>query len=182
MIFTCSSKSVFHFQPMQIEKSKIKIHPVGKNEIPILVRYRLRYLTELQGKSSTLNEDKLKQELQSYFEKKLEENLFFAFVAKWGEVILGFGAMIIKEIPGDYSRSTYLEGDILNMYTVPEARKKGISTAILEMLVEEAKRKNISKIALHASKDGESMYRNFGFSDPAYPYLEMVLNTNNFSH
>ncbi len=84
--------------------------------------------------------------------------------------------MIIKEIPGDSYKSSYLEGDILNMYTIPEVRRQGISSMILERLLAEAKSMGISKVALHTSKDGEILYRKFGFSEPAYPYLELVLN------
>jgi GNAT superfamily N-acetyltransferase len=90
--------------------------------------------------------------------------------------------MVIKEIPGDSGKSSYLEGDILNMYTVPEARRQGVSSMILEQLLAEAKLMGISKVALHTSKDGEILYRKFGFSEPVYPYLELVLNTDNFSH
>ena len=90
--------------------------------------------------------------------------------------------MVIKEIPGDFTKSSYLEGDILNMYTVPEARRLGISSMILEKLLAEAKTMGISKVALHTSKDGEKMYRNFGFSEPVYPYLELVINKENFTH
>ena len=84
--------------------------------------------------------------------------------------------MVIKEIPGDVKRSTYLEGDILNMYTIPEARRKGISSLILESLLNEAKKTGITKVALHTSKDGEKLYRKYHFSEPVYPYLERIID------
>lgn len=90
--------------------------------------------------------------------------------------------MVIKEIPGDSNKSSYLEADVLNMYTIPEARRQGISSMILEQLLAEAKSMGISKLALHTSKDGEILYRKFGFAEPVYPYLELVLNTENFKH
>ncbi|MBP1637536.1 MAG: Acetyltransferase, partial [Bacteroidetes bacterium] len=88
---------------------------------------------------------------------------------------VSFGGMVIKEIPGDVNRSTYLEGDILNMYTIQEARRKGISSLILENLLAEAKRMGMTKVALHTSKDGEELYRKFLFKDPTYPYLERII-------
>ena len=94
----------------------------------------------------------------------------------------GFGGMIVKEIPGDFSKPTYLEGDILNMYTIPEARRKGIAQLILKALLEEAVKLGISKVALHTSKDGEHLYRGNGFTEPVYPYLELVLKQENFTH
>lgn len=83
--------------------------------------------------------------------------------------------MVIKSIPGDFNKSSYLEGDILNMYTIPQARRKGISAMILEHLIEEARSRGISKISLHTSKDGERLYRKYNFSEPSYPVLELCL-------
>lgn len=114
--------------------------------------------------------------MELYFRKSLEGGRFFALYAETEGEIFSFGGMIIKEIPGDSYKSSYIEGDILNIYTIPEARRQGISSMILERLLAEAKSMGISKVALHTSKDGEILYRKFGFSEPAYPYLELVLN------
>jgi GNAT superfamily N-acetyltransferase len=167
---------------MKIDKSKLRIHKIAVEEIPVLVEYRLAYLAELQGEKNEANKIQLKKDMELYFIKSMKEGRFFAIYAELEGTILSFGGMIIKEIPGDSGKSSYLEGDILNMYTVPEARRQGISSMILERLLAEAKLMGISKVALHTSKDGEILYRKFGFSEPVYPYLELVLNTDNFSH
>jgi GNAT superfamily N-acetyltransferase len=167
---------------MNIDKSKLRIHKIGVEEIPVLVEYRLAYLAELQGEKDEATKIQLKKDLELYFRKSLEEGRFFAFYAETEGMIISFGGMVIKEIPGDLNKPSYLEGDILNMYTIPEARRQGISAMILEQLINEAKAMGISKVALHTSKDGEILYRKFGFSEPVYPYLELVLNTDNFSH
>jgi GNAT superfamily N-acetyltransferase len=167
---------------MKIDKSKVKIQRIGINEIPVLVEYRLAYLAELQGIPDELYKKKLKHDLELYFRKSMEEGRFFALCAEIEGMIISFGGMVIKEIPGDLNKPNYLEGDILNMYTIPEARRKGISAMILERLLTEAKLMGISKVALHTSKDGENLYRKFGFSEPVYPYLELVINSENFTH
>jgi len=167
---------------MVIDHSKVKINRVGIHEIPVLVEYRLAYLAELQGKRINADKNKLKNDLELYFKRMLEEGRFFALYAEVEGKKLSFGGMVIKEIPGDFTKSSYLEGDILNMYTIPEVRRQGISSLILEQLLTEAKSMGISKVALHTSKDGEILYRKFGFSEPVYPYLEQVINTENFKH
>lgn len=161
--------------------SNLHIREIEPSDIGVLVEYRINYLKELQGESSESDSTKLKTELENYFHNMLNAKKLFGFLVQKEKDFLSFGVMIIKEIPGDFKQSTYLEGDILNMYTVPQARKQGISSIILEKLIEEAKMRGISKIALHASKDGENIYRKFRFSEPQYPYLELVLNTD-FTH
>ena len=105
----------------------------------------------------------------------MQEGRFFALQAELDGKVVSYGGMILKKIPGDFNSPTYQECDILNMYTLPGYRRKGISSKILEQLLLEAKSMGISKVALHCSKDGEPLYRKYGFSDPLYPYLELVI-------
>lgn len=160
---------------MQIDVSKIQIREIGPNEVELLTTYRMAYLTELQGEQSKDYQQKLQDELNHYFREAMAENRFFAYLAELKGEALGFGAMVIKKIPGDFNQPFYLEGDILNMYTVPFARRKGISALILQQLLNEAHYRGISKVALHTTKSGEKLYRKFGFSDPIYPVLELCL-------
>jgi GNAT superfamily N-acetyltransferase len=160
---------------MQIDLSKIKIRQVGLEETGLLTTYRMAYLKEMQGERSDEYQLNLKNELNQYFAEAMAQKRFFAFLAEQQGEILGFGAMVLKKIPGDFNQSLYLEGDILNMYTVPFARGKGISSMILDRLLAEARWWGISKVMLHTTKAGEKLYRNFGFSEPVYPVLELCL-------
>jgi len=152
----------------------MKISLIGKDQVELLTRYRMAYLKELQGERSPEYQQKLSEELNRYFKEAMDEDRFFAFMAETDGEIVSFGAMVIKKIPGDFNQSMYLEGDILNMYTIPAARRKGISAQILDHLIAEAKRRGISKISLHTTKDGEKLYRKFGFEEPHYPVLELL--------
>ena len=155
---------------------KVIIRKVEAAEIPLMTATRIDYLTELQGERPDVYKNELHQNLQVFFEQMILAGNFFAFLAEYEGKVVSWGAMILKKIPGDFNRSTYLEGDILNMYTLPEYRRKGISSQILEELLIEAKALGVSKVALHCSKDGEPLYRKFGFEDPLYPYLELILD------
>lgn len=160
---------------MQIDLSHIKIREIGPDEVELLTSYRLAYLTELQGEQTEEYQQKLRDDLNAYFRQALAEDRFFAYLAELKGEILSFGAMVIKKIPGDFNQSSYLEGDILNMFTIPVARRNGISAIILQQLINEARNRGISKISLHTSKDGEKLYRKYGFSEPVYPVLELCL-------
>lgn len=160
---------------MQIDLSTVKIREVGSDEVDLLTTYRMAYLAEMQGERSDEYQEKLKNEMNQYFAEALAENRFFAFLAELNGEALSFGAMVLKKIPGDFNQSSYLEGDILNMYTVPFARRKGISALILQQLITEARYRGVTKVSLHTSKDGEKLYRKFGFSEPIFPVLEICL-------
>lgn len=161
---------------MTTVNKNIHLRKIGLKDISILVEYRLMYLSELQGKMEENYRQQLQKDLSTYFERAMQDGRFMAVLAEEDEKVVSFGGMVIKEIPGDANRSTYLEGDILNMYTIPEVRRKGISSLILEKLLNEAKLMGMTKVALHTSKDGEKLYRKFGFSEPHYPYLERIID------
>lgn len=161
---------------MNIDLSKIEVRRVEEADVRVMTEHRLDYLSQLQGERSEEYKDKLKVELEEYFRKSIKDGNFFALMAVYEGKALAFGGMVIKKIPGDFNKASYLEGDILNMYTIPEARRKGISSLILSTLLKTAQKLGISKVALHTSPDGEKMYRKFGFHDPVYPVLEMVIS------
>lgn len=158
-----------------MELEKLKIRKVGEPDIPLMTATRIAYLTEMQGERSEAYLQELQQKLQLFFKKSMQEDSFFALLAEYEEKVVSYGGMILKKIPGDFNRSSYLEGDILNMYTLPEYRRKGISSRILEELLTAAKAMGVSKVALHCSKDGEPLYRKYGFENPVYPYLELII-------
>ena len=155
--------------------SEVRIRPVGFNEIDVLVNYRIAYLEEMQGQRDSAYISKLQEDLMHFFAFALKEDRIFAFLAELNGEPVSFGAMVLKKIPGDFNKPFYLEGDILNMYTIPSFRRKGISALILEHLIQEARTRGVSKVSLHTSKDGEKLYRKFGFSEPVFPVLELCL-------
>lgn len=160
---------------MPIAKENISIRKVEAHDIPQMTAARIDYLTEMQGERPGQYVQELQENLQQFFKITMQEGSFFAFLAEYDGKVVSYGGMILKKIPGDFNQSSYLEGDILNMYTLPSYRRKGISSLILEALLLEAKKRGISKVALHCSKDGEPLYRKYGFEDPVYPYLELIL-------
>jgi len=160
---------------MNIEISKIKIRNVEAVDIASMIRYRIDYLTEMQGERESSFIEELKVEMNEFFHKSISNSSFIALVAEHEGNAVAYGGIVLRVIPGDFNRSSYLEGDILNMYTIPGARRKGISTLILKQLLITAKSMGVSKVALHTSKDGEKLYRSVGFSEPQFPYLELPL-------
>ena len=156
-------------------EEKITVRLVEPGDIQAMTFHRLAYLTEMQGERPPEYIENLKLELEAFFGDHIRAGDFFALVAESGGRTMGYGAMVLKSIPGDLNRPSYLEGDILNMYTLPHARRQGVGTVILEKLLERARSLGLTKVGLHTSKDGEHLYRSFGFSEPIYPYLEKIL-------
>ena len=71
-----------------------------------------------------------------------------------------------------------LQLDYLDLYLIhqPYGDVNG-SWREMEDLYKEGKVRaiGVSKVALHCSKAGEPLYRKYGFEDPVYPYLELMI-------
>jgi GNAT superfamily N-acetyltransferase len=55
------------------------------------------------------------------------------------------------------------EAYIMNMYTRPQWRGQGIATAIFRRLLEIARQKDCTRVALHALPPGRPIYEKEGF-------------------
>ncbi len=154
---------------------KIEVRDLKSGELSEMISHRIDYLSEIQGERSQSYKEALRDGLMNYFNQALDAKNIAIKVLTGDGTALSYGAMIIKKIPGDFNKVAYLEGEILNMYTIPSARRKGLSSFVLKELIEEAKRLGVSKLSLHTTRSGEPLYRSFGFSDPQYPVLELVL-------
>lgn len=160
---------------MNIDLDKIIITRVGTSDVEAMVACRIQYLTEMQGERPESVVDELKNELISYFTSGIQNATVIALVAIFEEKPVAYGAVVLRSVPGDFNGAAYIEGDVLNMYTIPEARRQGISKMILLSLIDEARRQGVSKLALHTTAAGEKLYRSVGFHNPVYPYLELEL-------
>lgn len=157
---------------MKIDTNKISYRKATNLDIQLIVDYRIIFLTELQGRQTKEKESDLRKVLTEYFIKSINNNSYIGWIAEIDDKPIGFGGMVIQEIPGNFSLMNGLEGYILNMYTVPEYRKNGICKSLLKILIDEGKKLGLNKAYLHASNDGIDIYRKKGFSEPELPVLE----------
>jgi GNAT superfamily N-acetyltransferase len=160
---------------MQNNSEIVTYRFLQKNEIPLLIDYRILFLKELQGEQHLDQELKLRRELSSYFNKSMNDNSFVAIIAEINTKPVGFGGMVIQHIPGNFNLINGFEGYILSMYTLPEYRKNGIAGEILNRLIIKGKEIGVGKIFLHASNDGYALYKKCGFKEPDFPVLEIHL-------
>ncbi len=160
---------------MDIDKNKITIRKASSDDIEMLIEFRITFLKEAQWPPTTETEFQLRNSLNEYFIKALDNNTFISFIAEYGNQSVGFSGMVLREQPGNFEIPGGKTGYILNMYTVKEFRNNGIGSMLFQKLISEAKNLNLDKIELHATRDGEPIYRKSGFKEPHDKVLELIL-------
>ncbi|MDH5782349.1 MAG: GNAT family N-acetyltransferase [Candidatus Bathyarchaeota archaeon] len=161
---------------MGIENDKINYRRANIDDIEVLIDYRVRFLNELYNHPEDDETEILKKALRGYFSEAIHSNDFIAWLAEYNGKIIGTSGMVVWRMPARYGgiESGKL-GYILNQYTIPEARRKGICTRLLDELIEEAKSLGLRYLHLHASEDGINIYRKAGFVEPDQIELKLKL-------
>jgi len=144
-------------------------------DVPLLVDYRVRFLNELDKHPENDETKAVRKSLLEYFAKAIPLGDFIAWVAECNGRIVATSGMVVWEKPALYEVESGKLGYLLNIYTIPEARKKGIATRLLNELINEAKLLGLKYLHLHASKNGEPIYRRAGFVEPHMPKLTLRL-------
>jgi RimJ/RimL family protein N-acetyltransferase len=120
--------------------SKVSYHKATIDDIEDLVCNRILFAIEISGNQPPEILNNLKLQITNYFSKATAENTCISFIAKCDGTVAGIGSLHLRELPGNFKNPSGIWGYIMNMYTVPNYRRKGICKDILNLLVEEGKK------------------------------------------
>jgi GNAT superfamily N-acetyltransferase len=146
-----------------------------KDDIKQLIEFRIKFLKEVRVDAPTDRLDEYREVMKDYLEREMSSGNYVAWLAVVNnEIIATSGIITIQRLPQLWNM-TGKEAYIMNMFTKPEWRRKGIGSAILEKLLEEARNRGIEAVKLHATPMGRSLYEKYGFKmgfPDMYLYLE----------
>jgi ribosomal protein S18 acetylase RimI-like enzyme len=145
-------------------------HLAAISDIPLIVDHRILLFDELSGKQEPVAEAALRRSLTTYFEEELNKT-YLCWYAKANDEVAAIGGIILRTQAGTPKNPSGKWGYIMNIYTVPACRRKGLATVILNKLMDSAREKGYTAFELRASKGGEPVYIQEGFTlhpEPTY--------------
>lgn len=149
---------------MKFEKANIE-------DIDELIGLRVAYICE---DYTGLTDDAVaacKAQLTDYYKKHLGKDLHI-YVAR-NEEIVSCAFLLVTEKPYNPTFPNGLTGTVLNVYTVPEARRQGLAKRLMEMLIADAQSLGLDYIELKATESGYQLYKALGFKDAVSRYHPM---------
>lgn len=135
------------------------------NDVDKLIEFRVEFLKEVQESPSDREIEIFRKTLKDFFLDKMKSNEFIAWLAESDNEIIATSGLSFLQKPPHFINMTGKFAYIMNMYTKPEWRRKGIGGALLEKLFEEIKKKGIQSVVLHATPGGRPLYEKYGFRE-----------------
>lgn len=143
-----------------------------EEHIASLTEIRMKYLSEDFGSLAEDKETEIRKSLPGYFEAHLGRNMF-AYLAKKDGKIIASAFLVVSEKPANPSFPRGRTGTVMNVYTEKEYRRQGIASALMKMLINDAKRLELDYLELKATAEGYPLYRSLGFAEANSAYKEM---------
>lgn len=135
----------------------------GLKDMELLVKTRLEVLRAANCLDADAEMTLVERQSREYYEEALQADTHVAYLVFDGERFVGAGGVSFFRVMPTYHNPTGRKAYIMNMYTAPDYRRKGIAYHTLELLVEEAMNRDVKHISLEATDMGRSLYERYGF-------------------
>lgn len=134
-----------------------------RSELEMLVRTRMIVLRAANRLPDDVNMDEVERQSRAYYRRALASGEHVAYLVMDGDTFVGAGGVSFYGVMPTYHNPTGQKAYIMNMYTAPEYRRRGIARRTLELLVDEARSRGVTAISLEATDMGRTLYEKFGF-------------------
>ena len=150
----------------------MEIRRATVQDIDLLIAMRTAFITQEHPDLSGEQIEAMVSKLQEYYPRHLNRD-FWAYFAVTDGQAAAVAYLLVQERPANTRLPSGIIATILNVYTVPAFRRRGLASALLREVMEDARQFGASVIELLASEMGRSVYEKLGFVPSASAYTPM---------
>jgi len=151
----------------------IKIRRATITDVDMLVKLRMELLYEV-GNLINIDNKTIAEANREYFLDNLPNGRFMSWIAEINREIVGASGLLIYQRPPVAGNISGLEGYIMNMYTIPEMRGRGVASLLVEAIINYVKSTEAKRIFLHAAPTVQALYKKHGFQKTGSE-MELIL-------
>ena len=134
------------------------------DDIDLLTETRITILKAANQLSDDADMSEVKKESYHYYKQALRDGCHDAWLDFDGKRFVGAGGVSFFQVMPTYHNPSGKKAYIMNMYTDPDYRRRGIAFKTLDILVKDIKKKGITAILLEATEMGRPLYEKYGFT------------------
>lgn len=132
-------------------------------DINILTDTRIEVLRAANRLPGDADMGEVKKQSYDYYQKALRDGMHIGYLIFDGSRFAGSGGISFFRVMPTCHNPSGKKAYIMNLYTAPEYRRKGIAYETLDRLVREAKSRGITAISLETTDMGRPLYEKYGF-------------------
>lgn len=133
------------------------------DDIETLTSLRVAFLEEIGDIADGQQREAFRQATFVYLSKALPQESFLAWVVEEdGQIVATSGLIFFEQAPTPLNLAG-IEGYILNIYTLPAWRSRGLGKKLMETIIAYAKAQGIPSLWLYATDQGTPLYKKVGF-------------------
>lgn len=144
-------------------KKKYEYKKATIADIDELLKTRIIVLRAANKLSDDVNMSVVEKESYAYYKRALVTGEHIAYLVYDNGKFIGAGGVSFYQVMPTYHNPTGKKAYVMNMYTALEYRRQGIAIHILDLLVNDARKLDVSHIALEATDMGRPLYEKYGF-------------------
>jgi len=146
---------------------EIELKKVGIEHLKILVDLRIEFIKDIHPEIDLKLLEKIKKTTFTYFNELINNNSYIGFMGtnENSENVCTAG-LLIYYLPPLNNENYRKIGHVLNFYTKPAYRKKGIGLKLMNFIKNTAKDEKINRLVLNSTKMGFPIYKKAGFIEP----------------
>jgi len=131
-------------------------------DIPEILRQRRRMYEDMHYTDATALAT-MATLTSDYLRKAIPDGTFRSWLACDGDRAVAGGAVHITPWPAHPYDLECRRATILNVYTDPAYRRRGIARQLMQTMIAWCKQEGFARVTLHASDDGRHLYESLGF-------------------
>ena len=136
----------------------------GIADLALLTEPRIEVLRAANRLPASADLSAVREQTRRYYEKALPEGAHTALLVFDGPRFAGAGGVSFFQVMPTVHNPSGWKAYIMNMYTRPEYRRRGIALHTLDLLVREARGRGITAVSLEATPMGRPLYERYGFT------------------
>ncbi|HEX6880571.1 MAG TPA: GNAT family N-acetyltransferase [Terriglobales bacterium] len=132
-------------------------------DAPAIAEMRRQMFLDM-GKPDDERMQKLVATFVPWVAKRIVNGTYMGWIVEGSDgAIVGGAGLLLVDWPPHFRDPNTTRGYILNVWTHPDHRRKGIAHDLMQVIMAEACQRGIRVLTLHASDEGKAVYEKLGF-------------------
>ena len=140
-----------------------RFHKATLEDLDLLVQTRIQVLLAANRLPEDTDMSAVEEASRDYYAAALADGSHVAWLVFDGDAWIGAGGVSVYRVMPTYHNPSGWKAYLMNIYTHPDYRRRGLGRQMAELLVEEARKRGVTAISLYATAMGMPLYEAMGF-------------------